>query len=875
MEKLKHKIEPPSQFIQHNIIPLKFQGKEYNYKVANPNPKTPEDYSWKPYQTVAFPSGFLDDYKGNIGVILGDPFGENIYLTQIDIDDPKYFKYFREVPTCIVKSGKGYHVYVKSKKPVGTKKDYPIKGIELRGSEGSYAVIPPSIHPETREPYSIFKDENILVVEDATSWVKNLLNELKDQFKKEKTFQHTEKTPINIDNERILNHDQIDEIVSILRPYYIPDYRNDITYSLSGMLKKEGITHKSAQEIIKELSKNDQESQNRIKVLDRTYQELIPPEELKGISGIWDALETQGQTKEDIRIIKKELDKHIKAPKYHGKIFGSIGSNTNVIIDPVNKQILEEKTKIINDKDYSTENIIAEAYFKDLTVYESPLTEEPRRFETLIQSRLSKRNLKIGPCLIEDIVNILKESGYIINSRRAIDVITKAVNLYIEHNIANIKNEIEHPGFFYDLENKKIIAVKYDLKTIQKSRLNTALSTLELLGDYFEGHETKLATVFKWGLMAPFGFVKKQLGEWIPAMYLYGKAKSGKTTMGYIILHIWGMRDEDHDIAGSHFDTVARVGNKLSQSTFPLIVNEPAGAFEKISVVEIIKSAIERTVARAKFEGRSFRSIPAFANMLFTANQYIPNRSGADALIRRMEMHSFSHSEKKTEEQIKQFEDDFNITNIKKTRLNDLKIIGHFVANELILHPELVEEDWKTITNKLIERMYQFVGREIPGWVLDWSESESMEDIEDEHVEDIRGFILDKINNSYGRIQILDEDGRVVEDLNPEQLKVKKDFHGKVWLVLNERLVPWMVPYQPRNIDKKYVCLTIGFKKELQKYLQICEPLKSISELLGWKYQTVKLSTREKVIKVSLDKFVEFLYPSYVFEQENKEKEDL
>ena len=111
----------PQQFYNCNIIPLKPLSKKYNFKLSNPNPSKPEDYQWKPYQTRMYPRGSLKEYKGNLGVILGDSLGEGLYLTQIDLDDPSFLQYFQNTETLIIQSGRGYHVYIYSKNQ-GTKR---------------------------------------------------------------------------------------------------------------------------------------------------------------------------------------------------------------------------------------------------------------------------------------------------------------------------------------------------------------------------------------------------------------------------------------------------------------------------------------------------------------------------------------------------------------------------------------------------------------------------------------------------------------------------------------------------------------------------------------------------------------------------------
>jgi hypothetical protein len=60
-----------------------------------------------------------------------------------------------------------------------------------------------------------------------------------------------------------------------------------------------------------------------------------------------------------------------------------------------------------------------------------------------------------------------------------------------------------------------------------------------------------------------------------------------------------------------------------------------------------------------------------------------------------------------------------------------------------------------------------------------------------------------------------------------------------------------------------YVCFTMGLKKALHNANQACYNVKSIAELLGWDYKTVKLHKPTKVMTIRFDKFLKFLYPNY------------
>jgi hypothetical protein len=859
----------PKQFYNCNIIPLKPLSKKYNFKLTNPSPNKPEDYKWKKYQSVMYPRGLLKGYKGNLGVILGDSLGEGLYLTQVDLDDPSFLQYFEDVETLIIQSGRGFHVYIYSEKPVGTKKDYPIDKIEIRGHEGSYTVIPPSIHPETKEPYTVYQDKPILTVEDGVMWVKHQLKPLKSDFKKDKTYKSNRKSN-NVNSDRELSESDIDHIITLLKPFYRESYRNDIIYSLSGFMKKEGIKESSAQLLIERLSHDDEDGMSaRIQVLHRTYNNTLPDTELKGASGLYETIEKQAD-QDMFKTIQREINDIIEKPIHYGMLTARIGTNELFVANQDKKSIIHVKEKYTGDKVIATEKTVIEAYPSEVIIFDSPLEDEPRKFEILWQTHNSPRPIKTGPDLLDDIKNDLIESGHVINNRMVNDCLPAIMNKMIREQYAEIKTDIETPGFFYTPETNKIITVKYETFEPPNDELQQALKVLDDLRHSFEGHETKIATIFKWGLISPFIYSMKQLGTWAPWLYLYGKAKSGKSTLGQMVLYLWDEPTPDTDLTGGMFDTVARVGNRISQSTFPVVVNEPAGAFSRVSVTEMIKGAIERPTGRGRYEGRRFRNIPAYAPVIFTANLFVPDD---DALVRRFIILNFTHSEMKTQKEVDAFEDEWQTKNHKRCKFNLLKPISQFVIKEFMENPDLLQMEWKELCDTLVTRVYYEAGVRPDNWIYGWSRSESMEDMDEEHREEVRIFLLECINKAYGRVQVIDEVDGKPKDLDnyTSKLKESKNFKEKVWSVLNERLIPWMIPIESKN--NQYVCLTTGFKKEVHKELKVCQPLKGIAELMGWKYQAVRFDKPTKVIKIPLKNFINFLYQTETDEQKGLEDE--
>lgn len=613
------------------------------------------------------------------------------------------------------------------------------------------------------------------------------------------------------------------------------------------------VSYKSAVELF-EYIKADSE------VLKRVYDEMLTESETKDKTRLSQILTLNGIDEKHSIVMETEILETIQAPRNHGMIVGDMGTDRNVVIDPFQRKVFQENVKMVNDKDYSRRTMVINAYPTDIVVYDSPINSEPRKFEATWVSKISPRPWKLGPDMLEDIKQSLIDSGYVTATRLINDVLPSVFNTFLEKKLATLKQDIETPGFFHDSQDKKIINVHYDVSKPAMEELREAFQVLEDLKKHFKGHETKLATVLKWGLISPFIYSKKQLGNWVPWLYMYGKARSGKTTLGQMVLYLWDTPTQDNDLTGGGFDTVARVGNRISQSTFPIIVNEPAGAFQRLSVTEMIKGAIERITGRGKYEGRRYRNIPSFAPVMFTANVFVPDD---DALVRRFMILHFTHSEKKTDEEIAAFEDEWQTTNHQKCKFNLLKPLAQAVSHEIMEDPSLLELEWQEMIDTILTRLYMDCEIKPKNWLYNWSRSESMEDMDDEHREDVRIFLLDQVNRAYGQVRVYDEvTGKQQDKLDgyTTTMKSSKAFKERVWTILNERLIGWMVP--TKQNDKDYVCLTMGFKKEVHRELKVCQPLRGIAELMDWKYKNVKFGKKQqKCIMIPLKDFLGFLYP--------------
>lgn len=276
----------------------------------------------------------------------------------------------------------------------------------------------------------------------------------------------------------------------------------------------------------------------------------------------------------------------------------------------------------------------------------------------------------------------------------------------------------------------------------------------------------------------------------------------------------------------------------------------------------MVKVSVESTVGRSKYKGSYMGGIPAFAPVIFTANQYLPED---DALIRRLYVLSFSYSQRKSDYQRKKFEDKFHINTPTLSNLQNLRYFGQFVASEIVGDSGLLLDDWKVTVDTIVSKFYAHLGLEVPEWLTLWAESESLEDLDDSQREDIRNFFVNEFNQARKKVNTYDSYGNRNEaTLDIEEATTSADFTEVNWSIVNNRMLTWAIPFTSRN-GTKYICLTQGLRKTIGETLSFCSDLKSLGELLGWPYQSVRFGNGNKVmkvLKVNFDEFMDFLYPN-------------
>ena len=543
-----------------------------------------------------------------------------------------------------------------------------------------------------------------------------------------------------------------------------------------------------------------------------------------------------------------ELEKLLEPREKSGTITGEIDDNTHIVTNFKTKQVLQEK--ITYKRDGTTDSKftpIIEAVPYKLIVYDSPLLDQPRTFKIVWDSNFTNRKFvtagESSGATIKEIENYLVDTGFSHNPRQVAGAISCMINSLIHDGFADIKTTIDNPGIYYDANTDKVTVVKLNFDELTSKEALKCHKTLMALAEYFKDNLEVLATVLKWGLMAMFSYAMKQAGKWMPWMYLKGSAGSGKTTVAKLTLYTWGVPSPENNFGGSSFDTVARLGAKISQSCGPVLVNEPAAVFNRNSTKEMIKVCVESTTGRSKYKGSYFGGVPAFSAALFTANQYLPED---DALLRRLYVLSFSYSQRKSEAQKKDFERAFHMDTPSISPLVNLQMLGRHAIREIINNPSVLLDDWQETADNLIMSFYGVIGVDAPDWLLTWAESENLDDFDTNQREDIRNFFVAQFNQARKKVQVTTENGFVTDNtLDTDEASTYEDFEDINWSIINNRMLNWALPRVSRA-DNKHVCLTQGLRSALSEHINFCNDLKSIAELIGWTYKSVKINGKSQ-----------------------------
>ncbi len=769
----------------------------------------------------------------------------------------------------VVKTGKGFHLYLRPPSEIveGLRtKPNPSLKVDIKAN-GGYVLAPPSIHPEKKTPYEFVvgpshedvkrflelvekgqKPQPLLLPITKEVWEKILAAlpgalQVPQREAAQQVPQEQKEAPKQVPQQpaRKLSESEILKVVELLKPAYKPGYRDFIVHYLSGWMKKANVEFESAKRVIELLAQGDEEFQARIYVLEWNYGLRGAPkdvEKLKGKSGLQEILEEILGEEKAIEIIRQLeeifgvaspwLDSVVELLDYEKQLYAVANLRKKVIVRAVRAM----------DRLVYKERVFLGVPEKVVVVVD-PFTNL-RKFQVIWRADVAPRPVPLEG-KVEEIVSVLVGEGFVYSQRLAKDVLAAILNAYIKKGKAEVRIEQDKPGFYYDHETKKIIAAQVEVRLPSVEEVREALDVLnQLAGWYSEEGKAKLATVLKWGLIAPFNFARKQKNnKWIPYLFLWGRSHTGKSTQGEMVLALWGLLSDNkrHRVSGAQATTPAQMGFVISQSTYPVLIDEAAPPLTNEATVEMLKAATEQTVARGRYRKEKYEIIPSLAPLILTSNVNLEKID--DALMRRLLILTFTHAERIDEKRAEEFNKTI------RPQLSKLKALGDFAAYVIINNPQLLDkDDWLEIAETILGVAYKYAKMPQPEWTKlrhIKSLDEAMKEIYEDQVEAIRVFLLGKINEAYARAV-----GKITDG----------DLKERVEIVLRNRLLPWAW------INGGEVVITTGIMRELGEIITDPGGLRGLAEMLGWEYAYVKTGGRgTRAIKTTLEELMRFLAP--------------
>lgn len=777
-------------------------------------------------------------------------------------------------PTIVVDSGCGYHVYFKLSLEIDSARLKKLESILVDTLGGDPQTkdlcrilrLPGSINPRVNRLVKVIywgsqeidpdNLENIL----SNLRQKSLGNERVKSVETEKPPKHeTKHTETKF---RELSDSEILRIVDLLKDAYKPGHRQFLLLYLSGWLAKARVSPISAVKIVKHLYESTGDTdpiKTRLSAVVYSYKKAginvdeyandiedltgvkpygierdISEESVRGITGIQEILEGTLGEERALAIINELTEILQTLSPYRDSIIELIDYEKQLYAVANLKKLVIARAKRVNNTLMYKERVAVVAPTK-VIVYSNPIGGITK-YEVVFEGATLQRPLVVGPALVDEIAERIALEGVVYHRRLLVDVLSAIIQAFVRKNKAEVKTEIESPGFYW--VNNKIVSVKYNVENVDIEKLRQALQLLgELAENWFKHIQDKFATVIKWGVIAPFNYVLKQRGKWIQWLYLYGDSATGKSTLGRIILKLWGL-DSKYEKTGASVDTIARLGYVLSMSTFPVLINEPGSALLKEDVVEAIKNSVDSTLVRGKYIKGTYTEIPALSCLILTSNKFLPRD---DALLRRFRVVTFSYGEKIPLEKQKEFKEKV------EPRLGILSEIGKCVAKLVLNDPSILDNmDGKLLLGKC----YEMAKLEKTQWLeLEYNENiEFGESIVEEFVEKLKKYINDLFAKYVSRVIETNTETIHAEIITPDKFKLGE----KLKILLEKQMMPGIRLLENNNIAITYSLLReIGLEKI---------SLKSLAEIMGWEYKSVRLA--KEVVKASIttvDKLIEIL----------------
>ena len=381
----------------------------------------------------------------------------------------------------------------------------------------------------------------------------------------------------------------------------------------------------------------------------------------------------------------------------------------------------------VKDKDSGAMRSYQDGIVLNVAIEELIVRVSPRgavtQYEILFVG-LPRIRLKVVGTLNE-ILGRLQEEGLVINDLLLKRVLPGLIQTAREQLLCAQSDEEYLPGFYparyrdpatmgIALEDG-IRAVDSRLPPLSRSELRRALEFLDEIVtrwfSYSDEARARIATILKWTVVAPFGYIRKHLR--IPTDYvvLHGSSQTGKSVAGQLALSVWARNDSQQRKPFGGFNTEARIGEALAESTYPVVVDEMDLSNDRLH--EILKNSWESLVSREPLTAsRQRQPRDALAGALLTTNLGAPV---PDGLRNRCAVMMYSLKDRDwTLKNQASFQHDV------LPQLRQLEQLGSYCWAVVQRNPGILSErSWDRLGQEMMTHAYQYAGLAVPQWVYD------------------------------------------------------------------------------------------------------------------------------------------------------------
>jgi hypothetical protein len=389
-----------------------------------------------------------------------------------------------------------------------------------------------------------------------------------------------------------------------------------------------------------------------------------------------------------------------------------------------------------------------------------------------------------------------------------------------------------------------------DIVDVDSQKLRDSLEYIdELAKTGYKNRLDLLAHLILFGTIAPCSFIFKVIRapilEWID---LHGNPNAGKTSSGRIVLAIDAHeKDDDYNVNMGHVDSIARLGDTISQTTFPKLVDEMDFTDNKM-LVNNIKSAVDQPRLRKVLDrSRNAEFIPALSAFIMTSNPSPPLNDAA--FMKRVAARYFPASETHFKDQ--QAAKDFDALLL---HLDKLHALGRF-RNKFIMNNQQLILDRKLTpfqkARKILIAAYEAVGMLVPCWLmrkqLDQNHlQESIADAKEAVLNAFETMIIDKMKNLKG-----------IADLGTYK-KTSERFD----VLVSNNMLPFVKRIKQKGHTNEYtdrLAINSAILTELYKYGITKEQLSNLKALADYMNANYHKSDGKMVIEITNDEMSAYL----------------